>query len=388
MFRITGRARLTAVTAAALLLTGSITAWATGAIPDSGETAEYPQLAQGASQTQAEGSTAGNARGASDILAGITDTVSVVIDPAAGGSADVVYPDPSEFEQPVPGNPAAPTNLRITQLGDTTVTASFDAPAGVSTLSAYIRYGDSFTQQGLGATRTVTFTGLTAGWDYVLCVYYSVGSVESNKACADVHTTGTRATEPEPLDAPTGLVLDATTSTLTATWNPVASATSYRVCHVSGDMSWQCGGYRQLTDTSVVFDDGSIDPATQYGVTVVAVGADGVRSDESRRFITTPGNPPPAPTKYAAPTNIRVTAITPTTVTIAWDYPDDAPITVWSFTIRQQTSYTSVGVAGSARSFTFTGLAPGLGHELILEGRDAASKYTEAGRLGFFAPAS
>ncbi|MEY4458767.1 MAG: hypothetical protein RIS25_1360, partial [Actinomycetota bacterium] len=124
MLRITGRARLTAVAAAALLLTGSITAWATGAIPDSGETAESAQLAQETSQAQVEGSTAGNARGASDILAGIADTVSVVIDPTAGGSADVVYPDPSEFEQPVAGNPAAPTNLRITQLGDTTVTAS------------------------------------------------------------------------------------------------------------------------------------------------------------------------------------------------------------------------------------------------------------------------
>lgn len=162
-----GRANIVALTATALLLTGSFTAWATGSIPDAagGDAATAEQSSVRASMPSAVNS---ETDAASAILTDTTQAGQFVLDPDAGGSPEVVYPDPSEFEQPVAGNPEAPTNLRITALGDTTVTASFDAPAGVDNLSAYIRYGDSFTQQGLGANTSVTFTGLTADWDKTL----------------------------------------------------------------------------------------------------------------------------------------------------------------------------------------------------------------------------
>lgn len=312
----------------------------------------------------------------------------LILDPNAGGSPEVVYPDPSEPEQPVTGNPAAPQNFRITEVGDNFVSLSFTTIPNVSLYQVYIRHGDSYTSTGVGSAGTVTFRDLSPDFDYVTCVHYRLNGKESNRACLDVHTTGSRPVAPVKAPAPANIQLSATQTTVTASFDAVPGASWYYVCHVSGGMSWQCGGYTNLTPTKVIFQDGSISPATLYGITVEAVMADGSRSERGIRYITTPGTPPPPPTKYAAATNLRITAISTSEVTAAWDYPSDSPITVWSFTVRQLTSYSQTGVAGAARSFTYRDLAPSSGYEIILTGRDANGKSTEETRLGFYSPAN
>jgi hypothetical protein len=312
----------------------------------------------------------------------------LILDPNAGGSPEVVYPDPSEPEQPIVGNPSAPQNFRITQVGDNFVSLSFTTIPNVSLYQVYIRHGDSYTATGVGSAGTVTFGDLSPDFDYVTCVYYRVNNIESNRACLDVHTIGNRPVEPIKASAPANVQLSATQTTVTASFDEVPGASWYYVCHVSGGMSWQCGGYTHLTPTQVVFQDGSISPATRYGITVEAIMNDGSRSERAIRYITTPGTPPPPPTKYAAPTNLRITAISTSEVTAAWDYPSDSPITVWSFTVRQLTSYSQTGVEGAARSFTYKDLTPSSGYEIILSGRDANGKSTEEIRLGFYSPAN
>jgi hypothetical protein len=312
----------------------------------------------------------------------------LILDPNAGGSPEVVYPDPSEPEQPITGNPSAPQNFRITEVGDNFVSLSFTTIPNVSLYQVYIRYGDSYTSTGVGSAGTVTFRDLSPDFDYVTCVYYRLNGKESNRACLDVHTTGTRPVAPIKAAAPANVQLSATQTTVTASFDEVPGASWYYVCHVHGGMSWQCGGYTHLTPTKVIFQDGSISPATLYGVTVEAIMIDGSRSERAIRYITTPGTPPPPPTKHAAPTNLRITAISTSEVTAAWDYPADSPITVWSFTVRQLTSYSQTGVEGAARSFTYRDLAPSSGYEIILTGRDANGKSTEETRLGFYSPAN
>lgn len=314
--------------------------------------------------------------------------LNLVLDPEAGGSPEVVYPDPSEPEQPTDGNPAAPQNFRVTSLGDHSVSLAFTPVQNVSSYQVYIRYGDSYTATGVGSNATVTFGSLTADFDYVACVYYFVGNLESNRSCLDIHTTGTRPIEPVKAPAPTNIQLSATETTVTASWDAVSGAQWYRLCHVSGDSSWHCGGYTMLNATQAIFQDGSIAKATRYGITVEAVMADGNSGERAIRYITTPGTLPPPPTKYAAPTNLRLTAISPTSFSADWDYPSDSPITVWSFTTRRLTSYSSTGVAGTGRSFTYNGTEPSTGYEIILSGRDANGKYTEEVRLGFYTPAN
>lgn len=312
----------------------------------------------------------------------------LILDPNAGGSPEVVYPDPSEPEQPITGNPSAPQNFRITEVGENFVSLSFTTIPNVSLYQVYIRHGDSYTSTGVGSAGTVTFRDLSPDFDYVTCVYYRLNGKESNRACLDVHTTGSRPVEPKKASAPANVQLSATQTTVTASFDAVPGASWYYVCHVSGGMSWQCGGYTHLTPTKVIFQDGSISPATLYGVTVEAIMMDGSRSERAIRYITTPGTPPPPPTKYAAPTNLRITAISTSEVSAAWDYPSDSPITVWSFTVRQLTSYSQTGVEGAARSFTYRDLAPSSGYEIILTGRDANGKSTEETRLGFYSPAN
>lgn len=310
----------------------------------------------------------------------------LILDPDAGGSPEVVYPDPSEPEQQVTGNASAPENLRITALGDNFVSLSFTPTPNVSLYQAYIRNGDSYTATGAGPDGKVTFNNLAPDFDYVACVYSRVDNIESNRACIDIHTTGSRPVEPVKAVAPKNLQLSATETTVTASWDAVIGASWYYVCHERAS-SVQCGGYTHLTPTKAIFQDGSIFPATVYAIRVQSVMADGSFSEVATKYIRTLGTPPAPPTKYAAPTNLRITAISTSEVTAAWDYPADSPITGWVFTVRQLTSYSATGAEGSARSFTYRDLAPASGYEIILTGRDANGKNTEETRLGFYSPA-
>ena len=311
----------------------------------------------------------------------------VVIDPNAGGSPEVVIRTPEESEVPAPSSPIAPANLRVTQLGDDAVTVTHDLVEGVSQYQVYLRYGDSFTAKGTDSSNlTVEFTELTADWDYVVCAYYRVNNVDSNKSCINVHTTGQRPVEPVQPNGPSSISLISTETTISATWTAVAGATGYSLCHVRVE-SWQCGGYTMLSETSAIFQDGSIFAGWRYGIQVTALFADGTRSLPAISFINSKGSQPPPPTKYAAPTNLRIVDLTPTSVTIAWDDPANSPVTFWSVATRYLTSYSQTGVDPKARQFTSTAIWPGGGFEIILSGFDQVNgKWTAEAKIGFFAP--
>jgi len=311
----------------------------------------------------------------------------VVIDPNAGGSPEVVIRTPEESEVPAPSSPIAPANLRVTQLGDDAVTVTHDLVDGVSQYQVYLRYGDSFTAKGTDSSNlTVEFTELTPDWDYVVCAYYRVNNVDSNKSCINVHTTGQRPVEPVQPNGPSSISLISTETTISATWTAVAGATGYSLCHVRVE-SWQCGGYTMLSETSAIFQDGSIFAGWRYGIQVTALFADGTRSLPAISFINSKGSQPPAPTKYAAPTNLRIVDLTPTSVTIAWDDPANSPVTFWSVATRYLTSYSQTGVDPKARQFTSTAIWPGGGFEIILSGFDQVNgKWTAQAKIGFFAP--
>ena len=312
----------------------------------------------------------------------------LVLDPDAGGSPEVVYPDPAEREQPAVGKAPAPANFRVTALGDNFVSLAFTTSPDVSLYQVYVRYEDSYSLTGVGSSGVVTFRDLAPDFDYVACVYYRVDNLESNLSCLDIHTTGTRPVEPVRAPAPTNIQLSATETTVTASWDAVPGAQWYRLCHVSGDSSWQCGGYTMLGATRAIFQDGSISKATRYGITIEAVMQDGNSGLRSIRYITTPGTLPPPPVKQAAPTNLRITAISPTEFTAEWDYPTDNNMQFWSIAVRQLTSYSQTGVASTGRSFTYRDLQPSSGYEIILSGLDANGVWTEEARLGFYSPAN
>ena len=391
-----------AVTAGVILTSGSVASWSIpgGAVSQISYDAlnsesSTPESAGSISDPQSISATESFDGGSllSEVLYTESPTpesrlANLVLDPDAGGSPEVVYPDPSEREQLVVGKAPAPANFRVTALGDDFVSLAFTTSPNISLYQVYVRYEDSFSSTGVGSSGVVTFRDLAPDFDYVACVYYRVDNVESNLACLHIHTTGTRPVEPVRAPAPTNIELSATETTVTASWDAVPGAQWYRLCHVSGDSSWQCGGYTMLGATQAVFQDGSISKATRYGITVEAVMQDGNSGLRSIRYITTPGTLPPPPVKQAAPTNLRITAISPTEFTAAWDYPADSTVTLWSFAVRQLTSHSNTGVSGSGRSFTYRDLQPSSGYEIILKGLDSTGAWTEEARLGFYSPAN
>jgi hypothetical protein len=294
----------------------------------------------------------------------------VVIDPNAGGSNEVVRRTPEESELPAPTNLAAPANLRVTAITDNSISVVHDAVDGISQYQVYLRYSNSFSSKGTDISNlNVEFTELTPDWDYVICAYYRVNNVDSNKNCINVHTTGQRPIEPVVPDGPTGLILSSTEDTITANWNAVAGADWYYLCLVR-ETSWGCGGYRMLSETSAIFENGAVSAGWRYGVQITAVFADGTRSHPVMSYVQSAGSQPPPPTKYAAPINLRIVDLTPHAVTIAWEDPANSPITFWSVATRYLTSYSQTGVDPNARQFTSTAIFPGRGFEIILSGFD------------------
>jgi hypothetical protein len=311
----------------------------------------------------------------------------VVLDPNAGGSNEVVYPDPSDSERHFDAKPVAPTNLRIVDLTDHSVSLTHDAIAGVESFSVYLRYGDSYTLKGTDAAHiNVEFSDLAPGWDYVACAYYYLNNVESNKTCLNVHTLGATPVEPVLAAGPTNVQLSSTETTISATWDAVAGASWYSLCHVRID-SWQCGGYTMLSATSAIFQDGSIYAGWRYGIQITAVFADGSRSAPTITYINSKGSQPAPPTKLPAPTNLRIVDLMPNSVTVAWDDPANSVVTVWSVVTRYQTSYTAQGGYPDQHQFTSTAIWPGGGFEIIVSGYNSETgKWTEEAKIGFYAP--
>ena len=298
----------------------------------------------------------------------------VLPDPDNGGSPEVIIVPPEETERPNPALPARVSGFELRTLGETSATFTLTPMAGVSLYQVYVRYGDSFTLKGIdGSNPSVTFTDLTQDWAYTACAYYHLNSVESEKSCLNFRTLGTRPVEPVPAAGPTVVTATATETTITVNWSAVSDASWYSICHVRDD-AMQCGGYTMLTDTSAIFQDGSISAGGDYTINVQAVFADSSRSRESSTTVRSLGSRPVPNAKLAGVTNLRVVSVTPTTARVVWEYADSSRINVWSVTSRHLTSYSSTGVDASAREFTITNLAPGLGYEITIQGRSDSNE--------------
>jgi len=298
----------------------------------------------------------------------------IVVDPNNGGSPEVVYPDPVTTEQKNPALPVAVTGLTVSNLTENSLDVSFTGVSGVDTFQVYLRYDDSFTLKGTDAVNTsVHFDQLSPGWDYVTCVYYRLTNVESEKACQNIHTPGTTPHWQNYLDGPTGVVATAVDNTIEVSWNALANADRYGVCIYSHD-ACQCGGYTELdSPLHIRFNDGSVSyPGSRYEVRVYAILTTGEMTVESKAYVTANGTVPAPPALTSGVTNLHVTDVTPTSVTVAWDLPTDHTVNVWQVVARYNTSYQATGTDGNATSFTVSGLSPGLGYEIYLEGFDGS----------------
>lgn len=315
----------------------------------------------------------------------------IQLDPQDGGSPEVVYPDPSDAEQPNSSLAPAVTGLTLVSRTETAATVSFTPRSDVTgAYQVYLRYDDSFTLKGAdGSSPVVQFTDLTPGWDYVVCAYY-LQPRESERACLNLRTLGTRPVEPTPVAGPSSVVATAVDDTIEVTWAEMPGVQRYSVS-IERNSSFQSGGYRELNGARnhVRFNSGSVSPGLLYSVRVTALLESGQWTTESITTVRANGSAPLPPTKLPAPTNLRVVDVTPTSVTVAWDADSAtaASVTAWQVVARYQTSYTATGAFPNDRSLTIRNLNPGYGYQIIISGFNSTTGiWTEESRVSVLLP--
>ncbi|GAB3581251.1 fibronectin type III domain-containing protein [Hymenobacter daeguensis] len=262
---------------------------------------------------------------------------------------------------------APPTNVSVSPvLGTTTAVISFTPSA--TALSYTVRYywiGDSTTAGMMSVNTTtspVTLTGLRTGAG----AYYRV-SVMSN--CAGGLTTGSpwvgfqvgggSGPGAGGCGSVTGLSLSSGPTVTYVNFQPVAGALSYTVrFQVVGDSS----SARTMTvNNSPATFTGSLLPATQYIATVVTNCGNGTTTPATSAPVRIQFTTPPAVGTCGQVSNVRNTAVSPTSVTVSF-----VPVAgALNYTIRYWTGtygpVQTLTVAGSP--VTFTGLQPGTNYD-------------------------
>jgi fibronectin type 3 domain-containing protein len=253
---------------------------------------------------------------------------------------------------PQVGAPAAPTGLTATP-GVVKVSLSWSPVGGATSYNVYrgtTSGAETLYRSGVTAT-TYTDTSVTGGttYDYEVTAVNAGG--ESPRS-AEVSATPQVA----PPAAPTGLSATASDGRVALAWSAAAGATSYNVYRstTSGaEALWQSGV------AATTYTDTGVTNGTTYHYMVSAVNAGG----ESPRSAEVSARPQvAAPT---APTNLHVTAVTPTQISLAWT---ELSTNLTGFLLERATNstftagLTSVNLGAAARSYIATGLAPGTGY--------------------------
>jgi hypothetical protein len=164
-----------------------------------------------------------------------------------------------------------PGAATITSTATTATTASLDwtVPGDAYTgfdLTVSDSGGVVASHTANGDARTWTFTGLDPQTGYTLAVTPLIGSTSGAADSADVTTPADTGTPPSAPGPVTGLSLDGSGTTLTATWTAAAGATDYEATLIPG------GQVDSVSGTTATF---TVVPGKEFTVTVVAHNANG-----------------------------------------------------------------------------------------------------------------
>lgn len=170
-----------------------------------------------------------------------------------------------------------------------------------------------------------------------------------------------------PPAAPASLTATAASPTsVNLSWAASSGATAYRLQRKTGSAAYaDLPGATNLT--GITFNDTGAAPGTTYTYRVAAQNAGGVGDYKESAPVTTPGTPQ-AP---GNPTNFRSTAVTGSSVSLAWDPP--SPNNATGYTLERKSgssSYIQIATPTST-TYTDTGLTPGTAYTYRLKAVNA-----------------
>jgi chitinase len=299
---------------------------------------------------------------AAALLAGIGGAVAVgaPAQAAAGLTATFSSVDNGSWrmDKYIVSNPAtsAITNWKI----------EFDVPAGITVGQGY---NGTLTQAGSHVTVVNAYYNATvapgASTEPYSFWFIATGAATAPTNCRINGNKCDGSADRAP-NAPTGVtVASRTTKTVTLSWT-AATATDFPIA------SYQIvrTGAATVAATGTTAVVSGLTPNTAYSFTVRAVDSRGNVSADSAAVSTTTLNPSNDTTAPPAPTNLRSTAKTATTITLAWNAVTDASGIAGYDVYRSSGTQLPVVTSVTGATATITGLSPLTAYSFTVKARD------------------
>jgi chitodextrinase len=262
--------------------------------------------------------------------------------------------------------PTAPANLTITSKTATSVSLSWTASTDNKGVTGYAIYnGNTYLGTSQNGTN-YTVTGLTELTTYSFTVKAMDEDGNFSPASNTAIVTTLDATPPS---APTNLAVTGRTPTsVSLSWTASTDNKG-----VTGYAIYNENTYLGTSQTATNYTVTGLTELATYSFYVVAMDAAGNRSPASNIVITTLDE-----TYSSAPTNLAVTVLTATSVSLTWTGPTDNSGLV-SYLIYNGDTY--VGTSQSATRFTLTGLTEHTSYTFKVKAIDAAGNLSPASNI-------
>jgi len=198
----------------------------------------------------------------------------------------------------------APTSVTATATSESSIIVSWESVPGSATEYRIYRSttaDGTYDSVGTSATTSYTNTGLSSGTAYYYKVAaYNVGGIGNLSSYAYVTTLP---------DVPTGVTTTANSeSSITVSWSSVTGATRYYI-YRSSTADGTYGQIVYVSSSTTSYTDNSLSSGTTYYYKVAAYNSGGTSNQSSYAYATTLPD---------APTNIRATVNSESSITVSW----------------------------------------------------------------------
>ena len=251
-------------------------------------------------------------------------------------------PADTEIYQPLP---TVPDTFTVSNKTDNSLTLNWSNGDNATSYKVYLNNNQLIYS---GSATTFTHTNLLSGTGYSYYLY----AINSIGRSADYRYAygATTGTNPIPSSPSNFVKTDATDNSISLSWSPVSSATSFKVTIDYSSGSVVCSG----NITSCIVNN--LTPGTYYRFYVTASNSYGTSSSSYLYTNTTGTSPLPGDT-----INYRVTNVTDTTISLAWDnMPNVTGYHLWN--------YVNVNLPNTQTTYTATGFTPGTYYYICLQG--------------------